>query len=364
MMDEDDSQGLLKTVLGFFARKRPEKSESASLKTRTRDAWLRTDSYLQHDSGGYGEIEPRHLATTLRAFEDYVQYDSDQETDPGLYHDVPYPKLRTMRSLIERSSHDPQSYLNTSIRVSKRRRESDTVIQELLHLDREAKKRRVLPREEPSADDTSDDPDADFALLTRKHLLSLDNALRRQWICVCRNCSGLSMKLSVPQQKGDFKFETCFEVLFGVRSLLATTLQEAKITVKDVHNNRMRSASEPILAINTPDFVHICQSITESLGQRNCLHLALEDGIFQRLRPQPKTFGDDRMSRAVSLSAFFMHQQQLRGSVSVLPLKGRRILAVTLAIALLPLLETPWLQPSFNHSKIQFFQPLQDRGAQ
>ena len=128
---------------------------------------------------------------------------------------------------------------------------------------------------------------------------------------------------------------------------------------RDVHNNRTRSASEPITS-GAPDFAHICQSITESLGQRNCLHLALEDGIFQRLRPQPKTFGGDQMSRTVSLSALFKRQQELRGSSSALPLKGKRILAVTLATALLPFLETPWLQPSFNHSKIQFFQPLQD----
>ena len=66
------------------------------------------------------------------------------------------------------------------------------------------------------------------------------------------------------------------------------------------------------------------------------------------------------MSRTVSLSALFKRQQELCGSSSVLPLKGKRILAVTLATALLPFLETPWLQPSFNHSKIQFFQPLQD----
>ncbi len=120
-----------------------------------------------------------------------------------------------------------------------------------------------------------------------------------------------------------------------------------------------RRASEPV-ASDISSFAHICQSITDSLGQRNCLHLALEDGSFQRLRPQPKTFGGDRMSRAVSLSALFKHQQELRGSSSALPLKGKRILAVTLATALLPFLETPWLQPSFNHSKIQFFQPLQD----
>jgi hypothetical protein len=62
----------------------------------------------------------------------------------------------------------------------------------------------------------------------------------------------------------------------------------------------------------------------------------------------------------VSLSALFKRQQELRGGSSVLPLKGKRILAVILATALLPFLETPWVQPSFNHSKIQFFQPLQD----
>ena len=65
------------------------------------------------------------------------------------------------------------------------------------------------------------------------------------------------------------------------------------------------------------------------------------------------------MSQTVSLSAFFNRQQELLRGESVLPLKGKRVLAVTLASALLPFLETPWLQFSFNHSKIQFFQPQQ-----
>lgn len=128
---------------------------------------------------------------------------------------------------------------------------------------------------------------------------------------------------------------------------------------RDVQNSRMRSASEPVVG-GVPDFAHICQSITDSLGQRNCLHLALEGGTFQRLRPQPKTFGGDQMSRTVSLTALFKRQQELRGSSSALPLKGKRILAVILATALLPFLETPWLQPSFNHSNILFVEPLQD----
>lgn len=109
-----------------------------------------------------------------------------------------------------------------------------------------------------------------------------------------------------------------------------------------------------------PEFAHICQCITESLDQQNCLHLLFEEGCFKRLRPQPKTFGDSQMPRTVSLSALFKRQQELRGGLSVLPLKGKRILAVILATALLPFLETPWVQPSFNHSKIHFFQPLQD----
>lgn len=66
------------------------------------------------------------------------------------------------------------------------------------------------------------------------------------------------------------------------------------------------------------------------------------------------------MSQTVSLSALFNRQQELLRGESVLPLKGKRVLAVTLASALLPFLETPWLQFSFNHSKIYFFEPRQD----
>ncbi|EHK17758.1 uncharacterized protein TRIVIDRAFT_123162, partial [Trichoderma virens Gv29-8] len=350
--DVDESQGLLKTVLGFFVRRRPEKSaRPASLRSRTNEAWLRTEAFLQHDADESDDPDPERIAKTLHALEEYVQYNSDGESDSGLHHDVPYPKLQAMRSLIERRSHDPHFNADTTIRVSKRKRESDAVIEELSNMDRQARKRRILPREEPNAGDILQDPDTDFAVLMRRHLVSLDNALRKNWICVCQKCSGLSVRLSLPQQKKDLNVEACFEVFFGVRSPVETALQEAKITIK--------SASEPIVS-GAPDFAHICQSITESLGQRNCLHLALEGGTFQRLRPQPKTFGGDQMSRTVSLSALFKRQQELRGSSSALPLKGKRILAVILATALLPFLETPWLQPSFNHSNILFFEPLQD----
>lgn len=82
--------------------------------------------------------------------------------------------------------------------------------------------------------------------------------------------------------------------------------------------------------------------------------------MFQRLRPQQKTFGSEQMSSTVSLSALFQRQQELPGGKSVLPFKGKAVLAATLASALLPFLETPWLQFSFDHSKIQFFEPRQN----
>ncbi|GAW11454.1 hypothetical protein ANO14919_008000 [Xylariales sp. No.14919] len=357
MDDDTDSQSLLQSVLGLFARKRPQRSaKPASLRSRKREAWLRTDAFLQRDD--LGEADPESVARTLRAFEHLVQDDSDHEIDfsfqqPG--HER-YPKLRRM---IESPNRDPHADPGTVIRVSKRRRECDDVIQELSHLEQERKKRVVLPREEPTHGSNLEDPDAEFAVLMRRHLVSLDNALRRHWVCVCQKCSGLSVRLSLPQHEKDLEAEASFEVFFGVRSVPATALQEAKITVKDLRNGTLRRSSEPIIS-SPPDFAHICQSITESLGQRNCLHFSLEDGIFQRLRPQPKTFGSDRMSRTVSLSALFNRQQELLRGESVLPLKGKRVLAVTLASALLPFLETPWLQFSFNHSKIQFFEPRQD----
>ncbi|KAF5705677.1 intracellular serine protease [Fusarium mundagurra] len=85
-----------------------------------------------------------------------------------------------------------------------------------------------------------------------------------------------------------------------------------------------------------------------------------ENGMFKRLRPQPKVFGDPHHPQMVSLSALFKRQQELTGGTSVLPHRGKRILAVVLATALLPFLETPWVQPTFNHSNIQFFQPLEE----
>lgn len=315
---------------------------------------------MQHDD--LREADPASVKRTLRAFEHLVQDDPHPEIDFNFeeHGNERFPNLRRM---VENPSRDPHADLGAAIRIGKRGRECDDAIQELSQLEQDWKKRRTLPREEPTRESSLDDPEANFAVLMRKHLVSLDNALRRHWVCVCQKCSGLSVRLSLPQHKqgANLESEASFEVFFGVRSVPASILQEARITVKDLHNSLIRRSSDPILH-SPPAFAHhiLCQSITESIGQRNCLHFALEDGVFQRLRPQQKTFGSDRMSSTVSLSALFQRQQELPGGKSVLPFKGKAVLAATLASALLPFLETPWLQFSFNHSKIQFFEPRQN----
>lgn len=125
----------------------------------------------------------------------------------------------------------PDSNQGLTIRVGKRSRQRDQIIEEIEYMDRDSKKRRVIAREEPSAGDNFEEGDTDLAMLTRRHLVSLDNALRKQWVCVCQKCSGLSVRLSLPQKK-DSKDETSFDVFFGIRSVPAISLQEAKITIK------------------------------------------------------------------------------------------------------------------------------------
>jgi hypothetical protein len=78
MNDNTSSQSLLQSVLGFFARKRPQRS-AKSVGSRKREAWLRTDAFLQHDD--LGEADPESVARTLHAFEHLIQDDSDREID-------------------------------------------------------------------------------------------------------------------------------------------------------------------------------------------------------------------------------------------------------------------------------------------
>ena len=80
-MDIEDARGLLKSILGFFARKQPERSAPASLQSQALDAWVRTESYLQHETNDFDNFEPAQVKRTLTTFENLVHYDSDPDSD-------------------------------------------------------------------------------------------------------------------------------------------------------------------------------------------------------------------------------------------------------------------------------------------
>lgn len=81
MEHDADSRSLLQSVLGLFvAPKSPQKfAKPASLRSRKRETWLRTDAFLQRDD--LSDANPESVARALHAFEQLVEGDSDRETD-------------------------------------------------------------------------------------------------------------------------------------------------------------------------------------------------------------------------------------------------------------------------------------------
>ncbi|OAA55163.1 Peptidase S8/S53, subtilisin/kexin/sedolisin [Cordyceps fumosorosea ARSEF 2679] len=351
-MDPEDSLDLWRTVVGHLAKERTGKTASPpSLRAQRYSAWMRSHAYLLHEAlEEDGLTSSEDIDKGLGALENVFQHDSDDDSDPILRNAVPFPKLQRIRNMIKQPNRENQSDVSSTIRISKRPRENEAVIQEFSRLEKNAKRRRDMTREEPTAVDDIEEPEVDCAILLRRYSESLHQGLRTQWACVCQKCSGLSVGLALPPRKTSCGEGTSFKMFFCVRSFSENALKEAKITVKAVQGKTGKSTSE---------FANICKSITESLSQSNCLHLLYDGNRFETLRPEPRSFGGYQIPQAVSLSVFFQRQQELRGGSSVLPLQAKRILALILAKALLPFLETPWVQPSFSHSNILFFQPLQ-----
>lgn len=147
-----------------------------------------------------------------------------------MHDDLPYSNVRRAVNQIK-SSATPDS--RPTIKISKRKRENDVAMDALEDMDKDAKKRRVVVREDPTVDDDTFEPDAERAIEMRKRSMSLHQGLRSHWTCVCQKCSGLSVRLSLPQRNTSSQGETCFDVFFGVQDPIDKhSLQEAKIMVK------------------------------------------------------------------------------------------------------------------------------------
>jgi hypothetical protein len=107
--------------------------------------------------------------------------------------------------------------------------------------------------------------------------------------------------------------------------------------------------------------VNICQLVADSKRQKSCFRVLLDNGTFKRLPSSGKCFDDSRVPPSISLKALFDYQKSSGDRRCVIPLRGRRILAVILANALLPFFNTPWLDREWDHTQIHFFQPMQRR---
>lgn len=80
-MDDEDSPGLLRRILGSFARKQPERSTPTSLQSQALDVWVGTDSYLQYETNDFDDYEPAQVKRMLTTFENNVHYVSDLDSD-------------------------------------------------------------------------------------------------------------------------------------------------------------------------------------------------------------------------------------------------------------------------------------------
>ncbi|KAK4553672.1 hypothetical protein LTR86_009170 [Recurvomyces mirabilis] len=234
-MDHEENQGLLQSFLGLFARRGPERSiQSTSVQSQATDAWMRADAFLQHEDNGAGGRDPEQVKRALRALDNLLEPEHSREADSladtwleqTTHKNLPYSNLR-------RAVYNADTDSRPTIRISKRKRESDDAMEALEDLDNDAKKRRVVVREDPVVDDDTFEPDAEEAIEMRKRSMSLHQGLQNHWMCVCHKCSGLSVRLSLPQRRTSSKGETCFDVFFGVQDPIEKhSLQEAKITVK------------------------------------------------------------------------------------------------------------------------------------
>ncbi|KAF5702336.1 intracellular serine protease [Fusarium globosum] len=303
-MSQNKEAGWFRRLMGYVASSSPKYSTPQTAKSQAHDVWVRSDAYEQYDNQDFENLDPERQASALRALNNYVQVKQNPDDNFDFNQEALYPNLEAANRILQRDDGLGGRPLNATISLSTRKRDRDSLLEEFRHMDTITKKRRIIVRDNPDAVDDANAPEADFAIRARKQSMSLYQGLRTHWTCV--------------------------------------SLQEAKITIQDeavdVHGHKSEITS----------------------NQQTCLHLKFENGMFKRLRPQPKVFGDPHHPQMVSLSALFKRQQELTGGTSVLPHRGKRILAVVLATALLPFLETPWVQPTFNHSNIQFFQPLEE----
>lgn len=67
--------------MGYVASWSPEQSTPQTAKSQARDAWLRTDAYLQYENQDFESLDPRHQANVLRTLNNCVQVKQNHDVN-------------------------------------------------------------------------------------------------------------------------------------------------------------------------------------------------------------------------------------------------------------------------------------------
>ncbi|KAF7591132.1 hypothetical protein BBP40_001906 [Aspergillus hancockii] len=181
---------------------------------------------------------------------------------------------------------------------------------------------------------------------------TVHDALSRSWICSCESPHEENLFEAKLCLNNDVSFKDSFEFSFDI--LFATGGEKDRLCMEHhswqesiIHSVPRRKASSKALNNQVQS---ICELVEVARGHDICLQMLLDDQKLWQIRPQSKRLNP---GRNITLAAI------LRGSTE-LRLKEKRILAVTLAKAVLQLSEGPWLRTRCNPAQISFFETTQN----
>lgn len=80
-MDQNGQVGLFKRIVGFVAGWSPEQSTPRTLSSQTRDAWVRTDAYVEYGNQDFESLDPQQQANALRRLNNCIQVKQNHDAN-------------------------------------------------------------------------------------------------------------------------------------------------------------------------------------------------------------------------------------------------------------------------------------------
>ncbi|KAF7179372.1 hypothetical protein CNMCM7691_008305 [Aspergillus felis] len=181
---------------------------------------------------------------------------------------------------------------------------------------------------------------------------TIHDALCRTWICSCdapHNDKLFDAKLCLNNDMSSKdSFEFSFDILFATRGESDGICMEHHTWQESViHTAPKRKVTSET---SNKEVTSICEVVQIARGHGICLQMVLNDQKLWQIRPQSKRFNH---GRNITLESILHGSTQLR-------LRDKRVLAVTLAKAVLQLSEGPWLRKKWSPAQISFFETAQN----